>query len=92
MTELAKKHTKIVKRIEGDGLLTSLFFENADTAVAFCHGLGDTYCIDASAQTYKADCPPGALMKLPLITSPELVDFVIDAMDCILTKMEDNAG
>ena len=92
LSELAKKHTKAVKRIDGDGLLTSIFFDDAETAVAFCHGLAERFCIDASAQTYKADCPPGALMKLPLITSPELVDFVIGAMDCILTQMEDNAG
>ena len=91
LTEVAKKPPATVKRVDGDGLLSSLFFDDADRAVAFCHGLGDNYCIDASAQTYKADCPPVALMKLPLITSDKLVDFVTDAMDRTLEQMEANA-
>ena len=91
LADVAKKHPTTVKRIDGDGLLSSLFFDDADRAVAFCHGLGDNYCIDASAQTYKADCPPVALMKLPLITSDKLVDFVADAMDRTLSQMEAEA-
>ncbi len=91
LADVAKKHPATVKRVDGDGLLSSLFFDDADRAVAFCHGLGDNYCIDASAQTYKADCPPVALMKLPLITSEKLVDFVADAMDRTLSQMEAEA-
>ena len=88
LAALAQKHTATVRRIDGDGLLTSLFFDDAERAVAFCHGLGEAACIDASAQTYKANCPPVALMKLPLITSPALIDCIIGAMDAILTQME----
>jgi hypothetical protein len=35
------------------------------------------YCIDVSAQTYKANCPPAALMKLPLVTSEKAMDYLI---------------
>jgi hypothetical protein len=35
------------------------------------------YCIDVSAQTYKANCPPAALMKLPLIASEKAMDYLV---------------
>ena len=86
--QLLQKHPATIRKIEGDGLLTSLFFADADHAVAFCRILGDTYGIDASAQTYKADCPPAVLMKLQLIASEALVAAVADAMDRALAQME----
>ena len=33
--------------------------------------------MDVSAQTYKADCPPVALTKFPLIITPKVIDFII---------------
>ena len=77
---LAAAYPSLIASAEGDGLLSALFFHNADQAVAFCHSLGDRYRIDVSAQTYKANCPPAALMKLPLISSSALLDFVAEKM------------
>ncbi len=85
---LRQRHSATIRKIDGDGLLTSICFADAEHAVAFCRILGETYGIDASAQTYKADCPPVALMKLPLITSEALVDALVRAMDAALAQME----
>jgi hypothetical protein len=41
-----------------------------------------------SAQTYKADCPPAALMKPPLITSVKALDVVKRAIDKALSELE----
>ena len=58
----------------------SLTFEDAETAAAFSHIMTETHCIDVSAQTYKANCPPVALTKLPLIATKSLVRRIEAAM------------
>ncbi len=40
--------------------------------------------LDISAQTYKADCPPVVLTKLPLIADDQVVDFVLARMKAAL--------
>ena len=84
---LAARH-KTVTGVEGDGLLSALFFEDADHVVKFTAALGKHYRIDGSAQTYKANCPPAALFKPPLIISEKMVDFILQAMDTVLSEME----
>jgi hypothetical protein len=42
---------------------------------------------DISAQTYKADCPPVVLTKLPLIADRTVIDFVVSAMREVLRKL-----
>ncbi len=88
LRHLVARHSRYVCRAEGDGLLGALFFADADHAVAFCRKLGERYRIDVSAQTYKADCPPAALTKLPLIASEKLLDFIASAMDITLGELE----
>ena len=63
-------------------------YEKAPKTIDFCKKISAEYCIDISAQTYKANCPPAALTKLPIISSQKLLDFVADAMDKILIEME----
>jgi len=36
---------------------------------------------DISVQTYKKECPPVALMKLPIIMGRKAVDFVLRRME-----------
>ena len=48
--------------------------------------------IDASAQTYKADCPPVVLTKLPLIADLPVVDLLLDRMDEAVGALEGRAG
>lgn len=43
-------------------------------------------CVDISAQVYKANCPPAALLKIPLIASEKTVDFLTDKMRAALTE------
>ena len=88
LNTLAQRHSKLICKAEGDGLLGTLFFAAAETAIDFCKKISAEYCIDISAQTYKANCPPAALTKLPIISSQKLLDFVADAMDKILIEME----
>ena len=77
-----------MEKAEGDGLLGTLLFHDAEQTVRFCEKLNREHHIDVSAQTYKAECPPAALTKLPLIASEKLLDLVAEAMESVLTQME----
>ena len=85
---LAQAHPQVLKRIEGRGFLSALVFEDAEKAVQFCHIMTDEHAIDVSAQAYKANCPPAALFKPPLIISRKMVYFMLRAMDESLKVME----
>jgi 4-aminobutyrate aminotransferase-like enzyme len=77
---LSSRHAAKVERIEGIRHLSSIFFHSTDEAVRFVTALNQGG-IDISAQTYKANCPPSALTKLPLVASHAVVDFLIRRMD-----------
>jgi len=83
---LARKHRRAVARIEGLRHMTSIFFHSAAKADGFASLLNDQG-IDISAQTYKQECPPACLTKLPLISTPAMVDFLIAKMDAALAAM-----
>ena len=67
---------RLVAKVEGQGLLTSLIFHDRDTANRFSQILSGEKSIDVSVQTYKPDCPKAALLKPPLITSAKSVEFI----------------
>ncbi|MCP4403225.1 MAG: aminotransferase class III-fold pyridoxal phosphate-dependent enzyme [bacterium] len=83
---LGRKYSQVIERIEGQRHLSALYFYAADKAVTFCKSLNEQG-IDISAQTYKADCPPSALTKLPLTATVRIVEFVIKKMDEILQTL-----
>ena len=83
---LGRKYSQAIERIEGQRHLSSLYFHTADKAVTFCKSLNEQG-IDISAQTYKANCPPSALTKLPLTTTVRIVEFVIRKMDEVLRTL-----
>lgn len=85
---LAKAHPQVIKHVEGRGFLSALVFEDAEKAIQFCHIMTEKHAIDVSAQAYKANCPPAALFKPPLIISEKMVDFMVRAMDESLKDME----
>jgi acetylornithine/succinyldiaminopimelate/putrescine aminotransferase len=87
LQQLAERHSRFIRRAEGDGLLGTLLFYDAEQAVAFCRIMNEQYRIDVSAQTYKADCPPAALTKLPLIASKKLLEFIADKMEKALNNL-----
>jgi acetylornithine/succinyldiaminopimelate/putrescine aminotransferase len=80
---LERKYSRVIDRIEGQRHLSALYFSTADNAVIFCKSLNKRG-IDISAQTYKANCPPSALTKLPLTATVKMVEFVIKKMDEVL--------
>ena len=86
LTALARKHSTLIDRIEGRRHLASIFFHSVEIAVAFTRRL-TAAGIDISAHTYKAQCPPAALTKIPLISTYKMVDFLIGKMDEALSVL-----
>jgi acetylornithine/succinyldiaminopimelate/putrescine aminotransferase len=76
LRELAAEFPKVISSVDGYGHLSCLRFQDTASAVAFAKLLV-AQGLDVSAQTYKADCPPSVLTKLPLIAGYEVVDFVV---------------
>lgn len=85
--KLVTKYPEIIKKLEGEAHMTTFVFNSADMTNKFTAYLNKECCIDVSAQTYKANCPPVALTKLPLISSHKTVDFVIAKMNEALGKI-----
>ncbi len=86
LRELARRHEAQVERIEGQRHLSSIYFRTAEKAVQFMKTLNG-WGIDISAHTYKANCPPSCLTKIPLVSTPKLVDFLVNRMDEALRSM-----
>jgi 4-aminobutyrate aminotransferase-like enzyme len=84
---LARRHPSLIMRIEGYRHLSAVYFHDTGTAIEFARLL-NLRGIDISAQTYKADCPPATLTKIPLISSYAMVDFLIQSMDEVLLGLE----
>ena len=83
LRSLARNHPTIVDRIEGRRHLASIFFHSVDATVRFTREL-TAAGIDISAHTYKAECPPAALTKIPLISTYKMVEFLTNKMDKVL--------
>ena len=88
VTALARRYDDLITNVEGYGHLTTIYFRDAETTMAFTGIVNKEYCIDISAQTYKANCPPAALTKLPLIVGKAAIDFVIGRMDQALERIQ----
>jgi acetylornithine/succinyldiaminopimelate/putrescine aminotransferase len=80
LRSLARRHARTVERVEGMRHLSSIFFHSTEDTVRFVTAL-NAGGIDISAHTYKANCPPSALTKLPLVASHAVVELVIRRMD-----------
>jgi acetylornithine/succinyldiaminopimelate/putrescine aminotransferase len=76
---LARGFPTAIAKIEGSRHLSTIVFNSIDATVKFIAQLNDAG-IDISAHTYKADCPPVALTKIPLISTYKMVDFLISKM------------
>ncbi len=77
----AAAHADVVAGVHGIRHLAGLAFRDLEQAKRFTSAL-TRMGLDISAQTYKADCPPVTLTKLPLIADRAMVD-------CVLAKMEE---
>lgn len=77
--ELGEQYADLISSVEGCRHLNGLSFHRLDQAKTFVAHLVRAG-LDISVQTYKTSCLPTALTKLPLITSREVADFVVDRM------------
>ena len=82
--EFAAAHPDKISAVEGRRHMTTMFFKGLDAAKAFARDL-NRRGLDISAQTYKADCPPAVLTKIPLIATSVVVDFILDRMEAAIS-------
>lgn len=87
LEDLTTQYPQYIERVEGMRHLSSLFFHSVDETVKFVNYLNKNG-VDISAHTYKPNCPPAALTKLPLISSRKVVDFVVDKMKEALETLQ----
>lgn len=79
MAELAVRFPGILAGVEGDGHMAALRFHDPARAEDFCRRM-NAACVDVSVQSYKANCPPVALTKLPVIVSRTIIGALADKM------------
>lgn len=84
--ELAQEYPNVIDKVEGKGHLIAIHFNNVDDAVKLVKTL-TAQCIDISAQTYKANCPPAALLKPPVIASRKVIDLLVDRTSKAIAEM-----
>ena len=84
---LKTKYSDVIDKIEGKGHLLAIHFKTLKYAGEFAKRV-NAMCIDISAQTYKPNCPPAALLKLPVIMSEKLLDKMASAFDDVITDIE----
>ncbi|MCD6365023.1 MAG: aminotransferase class III-fold pyridoxal phosphate-dependent enzyme [Planctomycetes bacterium] len=91
LRRLARKHSAVVTGIDGSGHLAAVRFDDLETANAMVKSVNQAG-FDISVQTYKADCPPCALTKLPIIVGYRAVDAFIAQMDMALRTISHGSG
>lgn len=89
---LAQKYPGVCTGVEGDAHMTALCFAQVDDAVDFCTRMNRDLCVDISAQTYKPNCPPVALTKLPLIVTESMADRLVALFDTALAQTARREG
>jgi len=82
--QFAARHPEHISGAEGKWHLSTIVFRDLALAKAFVKALTGMG-LDISVQTYKADCPPAVLTKLPIIAGPEVIDFTIDRMEAAMS-------
>jgi hypothetical protein len=91
LTEFAARYPDEIDGTDGWNHMTTLCFRDLDRATAFVANLKEQG-LDVSAQTYKADCPPVVLTKLPLIADREVIDFVLGCMERAMKALAAGEG
>jgi 4-aminobutyrate aminotransferase-like enzyme len=83
---LVRRHADLIECREGRRHLASLFFRDGKKAAAFAAALNRDG-IDVSVQSYKANCPPSCLTKLPLTATPRAIGFLVGKMEAALNAL-----
>ncbi|MBI2435159.1 MAG: aminotransferase class III-fold pyridoxal phosphate-dependent enzyme [Candidatus Hydrogenedentes bacterium] len=86
LRDVARRFSGVVTGVAGWGHLSALLLRDLETAKRLAARLV-AGGLDISAQTYKADCPPALLTKLPLTAGYEAAEFVVDRMAETLSEM-----
>jgi acetylornithine/succinyldiaminopimelate/putrescine aminotransferase len=86
LRDFAEKHSDVIVDTDGWNHMTTLRFSDLNTARSFAAALNKRG-LDISAQTYKADCPPVVLTKLPLIADAAVIDFVLNQMEEVMQEL-----
>ena len=80
LREWAARRKGIVTGIHGSRHLLGIEFADIGQSREFVRKL-KAHGLDISVQTYKTDCPPVALTKLPIIAGYEVVDWLMTLLD-----------
>ena len=83
---LAAQYPQICIGVEGDAPMTAICFATVEDAVKFTGIMNKELCVAVSAQPYTPNCPPVALTKLPLITTPTMADKLLVLFDSALKQ------
>jgi len=83
---LVAAYPGVITALDGWRHMTTLCFAELSGAQRFVKGLTQRG-LDVSAQTYKKDCPPVVLFKLPLTADRAMIDFVVGLADDLLKGM-----
>ncbi len=86
LNELVAEFPGLLAKVEGRRHLGALVFHEAGEAVAFMKIMNQGG-YDVSAQTYKADCPPAILTKVPIVSSYAMIDQFVGQMGKALGSM-----
>jgi len=86
LKKMAADNKNTVSKAEGEGHLAAIHFYDLDTAKKFAKLLNEA-CIDASAQVYKAECPPAVLLKPPVIASEKVLAYICERMEDCLKRL-----
>ena len=87
LAEIAKEFPETIEKCDGLGHLAAIHFFSVETASEFTK-LINAECVDISAQLYKADCPPGALIKPPLIADEAVIDVMLKKIRKCISELE----
>ena len=79
LRKLVESFPALLEKIEGIGLLAGIHFHDAGKGLEFAKKLNQGG-IDASAHGYKPKSLPAVLTKLPLISSPAVIEAVLNRM------------
>ena len=80
LKSLAVHHRRAVAGIEGVRHLSAVVFRDLEVAQVFARRL-NAAGLDISVQSYKADCPPAALTKIPVTADATVMQFVVARME-----------
>lgn len=84
--DIAEKFPTVVEKPDGLGHLAAIHFHSVETAAQFTKLINEK-CVDISAQLYKADCPPGALIKPPLIADEIVIKVMLEKIEECITEL-----